>query len=155
MLERIVYDFLVKHLNDNAILYPRQFGFRRNHSTSAAIMNLVGDVLKAMDDKMMLLSVFIDLKKAFDMVPHKLVLEKLNKMGINGLELEWFSSYMHLRKQFVVINDKKSALANTTVGVQQGSLLGVLLFQLMINDLPKCLKFSTSILYANDTTIYV
>ena len=118
-------------------------------------MNLVGEVLKALDDKFMVLSIFIDLQKAFDTVPHKIILDKLQCLGLQGRELEWFESYMSKRRQFVSVNGTRSREMRLNVGVQQGSLLGVLLFQLLINDLPSSLKFCTSVLYADDTTLFV
>ena len=118
-------------------------------------MNLIGDTLKAIDDKMMLLSIFVDLCKAFDTIPHSTILSKLDKLGVKNTELQWFRSYMCNRQQYVNIGSHSLTKKDVTVGVQQGSLLGVLLFQILINDLPSSLKFSTSILYADDTTLYV
>ena len=103
----------------------------------------------------MLLSVFVDLRKAFDTVCHNVILEKLAAIGIKDCEYQWFVNYMSRRQQFTVVESYSSERKHTNIGVQQGSLLGVLLFQLIINDLPNCLKFSTSILYADDTTIFV
>ena len=154
ILERIVFNFMVKHL-DNNILYSRQYGFRQNHLTTDGIMNLVGEVLKALDDKFMVLNIFIDLRKAFDTVPHKIILDKLQCLGLQGRELEWFESYMSKRRQFVSVNGTRSREMRLNVGVQQGSLLGVLLFQLLINDLSSSLKFCRSVLYADDTTLFV
>ena len=153
VLERIVYNFLVNHLESNNIVYSCQFGLRRNHSTSDGIMSFLGNIMQAMDNKSMILSIFIDLKKAFDTIPHSIILDKLKTLGVKGTEFEWFSSYMSSRRQFVNLQNCKSDMNYTNIGVQQGSLLGVLLFQILINDLPKCLKFSTGILFADDTTI--
>ena len=155
VLERVVYNFTTKFLMDNKILYPRQFGFRRDHSTSDAIMNLVGDCLHAFEDKSMIMAVFIDLKKAFDTVPHSVILAKLAKLGVQNKELDWFRSYVSNRRQFTVHERCCSDDSEVTVGVQQGSLLGVLLFQILINDLPSSLRYCMSILYADDTTIYL
>ena len=94
VLEKVIYEQTVNYLNENNILYPRQYGFRSKHSTSDAIKNLVGDVIKAFDDKMMVLSVFIDLRKAFDTVSHLRILKKLECLGICDLELDWFKNYL-------------------------------------------------------------
>ena len=106
VLEKIVYQKLVEHLNINEVLYPHQFGFRKGHSTSDAVMNLVGETLHAFEDKSMVLSIFIDLKKAFDMVSHLVILVKLGKLGVSGTEYEWFTSYLTGRKQFVDLGGK-------------------------------------------------
>ena len=156
VLEKIVFQQLVEFLNINQVLYPRQYGFRRGHSTSDAVANLIGDVLKSFDDNLMVLSIFVDLRKAFDTVPHRLVWEKLEQIGVRDLELGWFKSYMSDRSQFVDLDGTQSDTQGCSdIGIAQGSLLGVLLFEIFINDLPKCLKHSQSILYADDTTIYV
>ena len=156
ILEKVVFDQLVAHLSKNSVLYPRQFGFRKKHSTSDVIMNLIGEVLKSFEEKFMLMSVFIDLKKAFDTVSHSVILNKLSKIGVNGKELEWFTNYITGRKQYVTMsNGVESSSSDISLGVQQGSLLRVLLFQLIINDLPNCLRYGTSILYADDTTLFV
>ena len=120
-----------------------------------AIANFVGDIVSSFDKSMMTLSVFIDLRKAFDSVSHKIILMKLEKLGIKGTALQWYTSYLSDCRQFVELGGHRSGSIDIEVGVPQGSLLGVLLFQILINDLPRVLKFSSSILYADDTTIYV
>ena len=155
VLEKIVYYNVTKHLDVNGILYPRQYGFWKNYSTSDAIMNFIGETLKALDSKQLVLSIFIDLKKVFDTVSHKRVLKKLEQLGIWNCELDWFASYLSNRKQYVDIDGSLSYQKNLSVGIPQGSLLGVLLFQILIDRLPRCLKFSQCILYADDTTIFL
>ena len=155
VLEKVVYKTLVQHLNDCNILYHRQFGFRPQHSTTDAVANFVGEVLQSLDTGNMILAIFIDLKKAFDTVNHQLILKKLECLGVEGTALSWFDSYLSGREQFVQIGNSKSKKSKLEVGVAQGSLLGVVLFQLIINDLHKSVKFSTTILYADNTTLLI
>ena len=155
VLEKHVYQALVRHLGDNNILFAKQFGFRKHHSTTDAIMSLVGEALKAFDRGMMVLSVFVDLKKAFDTVPHGLLISKLQLMGVTDVALTWFQEYLRNRQQFVSINGCTSPTRQVSIGVPQGSILSVLLFNLVINDMPNCVKFSTCVLYADDTTLFV
>ena len=97
--------------------------------------------------------IFIDLKKAFDAVDHRILLNKMRNYGIDGLEHQWFSSYLDNRKQFCKVNGVSSDLAEINIGVPQGSCLGPLPFLIYINDLPFALKRAKATMYANDTAI--
>ena len=155
VLEKIVYTRVVAHLENNKILYTRQFGFRKKFSTIDTIHNFTNEVLQAFECGNFMISVFIDLKKAFDSMSHEILVKKLEAIGVGDTELSWFKNYLSSRKQLVVLGRSESQMAGLEVGVAQGSLLGVLMFQIFINDLWKCLKYSTSILYADDTTIFL
>ena len=99
-------------------------------------------------------AIFIDLTKAFDLVNHYLLLDKLYAIGLSRNALLWFNSYLHNRKQCVVIQGSKSDLAVQEHGVPQGSTLGPLLFSIFINDLPSIFSGCNVQLYADDTVIY-
>ena len=155
VLERVVYSQTTQYFEENRLIYPKQYGFCKKHSTTDAIMNLTGDILKALDEGMMALTVFIDLRKAFDSVSHSIILEKLRLLGLTGLEYKWFESYLSNRQHRVMIGNQMSDLKNVSTGVPQGSLLGVLLFEIQINDICESLKYSQCMLYVDDTTLYV
>ena len=150
-----MYTRLVSHTEKNGTPFPGQFGFRKKHSTSDAFTLLVGNILNAMGEGFKLLSVFVDLKKAFDSVNHTIILRKLERLGVRGTALSWFASYLTNRQQCIMVGDCVSDFSSVDVGVPQGSLLGVILFQYHIDMLRCCLRFTSSILYADDTTIYV
>ena len=155
VLEKIVYYRVVSHMEKHNILYDKQFGFRKHHSTNDAVGVFISDLLKGWDNEMTVISIFIDLKKAFNTVSHKLILKKLELLGIENAKLGWFRSYLTNRMQITKVNDETSEPCVINTGVPQGSLLGVLLFQLLINDMTQVLKHSNCLLYADDTTIYV
>ena len=97
------------------------------------------------------LAIFIDLKKAFDTVNHKILLKKMEHYGVRGTSNIWFSNYLSNRVQFVCIEGVKSEKNEIICGVPQGSVFGPLLFLLFINDLPNATEFLT-LLFADDTT---
>ena len=98
----------------------------------------------------------IDSRKAFDSVDHKSLLNKLDVNGFSALSLSWFKSYLSNRTQQVVINNSSSNIGDVVCGVPQGSILGLLLFLLFINDLLLSLKNSpiSVDLYADESTLY-
>ena len=101
------------------------------------------------------LTIFLDLKKAFDTVDHDILLRKLRAYGIRGKAGDWFQSYLNNRKQFCSLNGQQSKARDATCGIPQGSCLGPLLFIIYLNDLEKCLKFSRASIYADDTSITI
>ena len=97
----------------------------------------------------------MDFSKAFDTVPHDLLLRKLNFYGIRGIVNEWFSDYLSDRSHVTEIEGAKSTPAKVIMGVPQGSVLGPILFLLFVNDLPNFSDILTSILFADDANIYI
>ena len=153
--EKIVFNRLSKYLTDHSILHSNQFGFREKLSTSMALLELIDKLTEAADNKLTSIGVFIDLAKAFDTVNHKILLCKLEHYGIRGIPLSWFHSYLTNRKQFVVINKFSSDCAQITCGVPQGSILGPILFLLYINDLNSASKVLQTIMFADDTNLFL
>lgn len=111
------------------------------------------------------MGLFIDLSKAFDLVDHDILLQKLSTMGIRGVALSWFKSYLSNREQIVKIEsfDKRTRIASMNhsgrkfvrFGVPQGSILGPILFSLYVNDLGTNITTGNTVLYADDTSIFI
>ena len=150
----VVYKRTLHFIQTNKILNNNQYGFREKYSTINAITALTSDVIKALENKDSVLSVFMDLSKAFDTIDHQILLYKLEFYGIRGTPLKWFKRYLSNRKQYVKYNNSDSLQRDITYGVPQGSILGPLLFIIYINDLPFCVEHCKTILFADDTTIY-
>ena len=111
-------------------------------------------IKKTIDDGMFGIGVFKDLQKAFDTVNHSILLKKLEHYGIRRVALDWFSSYLSERKQYVLINGHSSEKLAISCGVPQGSVLGPLLFLIYISDLPNVSRYLSFFLFADDTNIY-
>ena len=113
----------------------------------------IGEVLNHPEKSLYNLTIFIDLKKAFDTVNHKILVRKLNHYGIRGLPLKLIESYLSNRKQYVYINATASNLLSINMGVPQGSTLGPLLFLIYINDLLVVSTLTATKLFADDTCL--
>lgn len=96
------------------------------------------------------MALFIDMTKAFDMVDHKLLLEKLFNAGFRGIIYKWFESYLMDREQRVIVNGKFSNSLKLKNGVPQGSVLGPILFLVYINSLLKQKFIGSPIAFADD-----
>ena len=92
IFEKVMFTYVIEFLDENNIPYEYQFVFRKNHSTSHAIITLVERVTKALDTGKYVVGVFLDFKKAFDTVDHAILLRKLKCYGIKGNILNWFTS---------------------------------------------------------------
>ena len=97
----------------------------------------------------------VDVKKAFDSVPHDTLVMKLERdFGISGPLLDWIKSYLKNRQQFTIANGVKSGMLPVSFGIPQGSVLGPTLFALFTNDLPTSVKTGSVYMFADDTSIY-
>ena len=99
--KKVVYNRIYKYLTNHNLLYNNKFGFRRNHSTYMALIQLVNNIISAMDNRESTAGVFLDLSKAFDTIDHHILLNKLDHYGIIGHSFNWASSYLANRKQLV------------------------------------------------------
>ena len=151
--ERLAYNRLLNFLLKNNALFKYQFGFRDQHSTELALILLIDKITSAIDNNEFTLAVFLDLSKAFDMVNHSILLNKLEHYGIRGVPLQWFRSYLNERKQYVSFNGTDSTSLDIKCGVPQGSILGPLLFLIFINDLHNASKSLFFILFADDSNL--
>ena len=157
VLERAVADQVMDHLSRNGLHEIFQSAYRPHHSTETALIRVHDDITRAITQGKVVLLVMIDLSAAFDTVDHQLLLSSLSGMGITGVALQWFSSYLSGRSQTVAVKDAHSESKVLDCGVPQGSVLGPILFNLYTASLGRLLhncgvKYH---MYADDTQVYL
>ncbi len=126
-----------------------QYGFRTDHSTECASLELVDRIIVEMDK----MNIFLDFSKAFNTLDHKILFDKFEHYGVNGISLRLIESYLTNRKQYVEIDGSNSDMLSLTTSVPQGSILGPLLFIIYINGIAKATKLFDFSIYADDTTL--
>ena len=123
-----MYNRLHNFLTEHNILSMNQFGVRKNYSTFLALMNLVDNISKNIDEGNYSIALFLDFSKPFDTIDHTILLDKLCRYGIRGVTLNWFKHYWNYIKLFLSYNNTTSVSMKVTCGVPQGSIIGPLLF---------------------------
>ena len=153
ILEKLMFKRLNTFLEKEKLIYNLQFGFRQKYSTNHALLSMTQQIKDTISKGNISVGVFIDFQKAFDTVNHKILLRKLEHYGVRGVALNWFSSYLTKRKQYVSVGGATSSITLIEHGVPQGSVLGPLLFLLYINDLNNCIRHSIVRHFADDTNL--
>ena len=155
-LERIVHNTLMSHVIENGMVLDRQFGFRPGSSTLEAVLAATREWHASLEKQQSVGCVYFKLSKAFDSLPHKLVLESLSRCGVSGPLMEWFKHYPFGRWQRVVLDCVTSGRVRVQSGVTQGSILGPLLYIITVDSLLRqSFSLGTSIsMYADDIALY-
>ena len=155
-LDKVFEKCLARQLSDyfSSILSPFLSRYRRGYSCEAVLLHLIEDWRNALDNKCVVGAVSMDLSKAFDMIPHNLLLAKLAAYGVAPVSLPLLYSYLRDRSQRVRIEDVTSDVVVFSKGVPQGSVLGPLLFNIFLNDLFHFINRANLSNYADDNQIY-
>ncbi|VDI67542.1 Hypothetical predicted protein [Mytilus galloprovincialis] len=154
-MEHIIFSSIMNYLDNNNLLSSYQYGFRKNHSCEQQLINTTEDLARIRDNKSQADILILDFSKAFDTVPHRHLVHKLRKKGIDKYTVNWIDNWLQNRKQTVLLDGFKSHPATVRSGVPQGTVLGPLLFLLYINDIGDNLTTGTSIrLFADDCLLY-
>ena len=151
--EKVVHSQLYDYLDRNRLIYKHQSRFALYVQLLPALRPAQMTGTENIDTGKYTSLIFIDLKKAFDIVKSWYFIEKARKIRNKGLKLIWFTSFLQGRKQLCSVNSTSSNINDIRCGVPQGSSLGALLFLISINDLLLCLSQGTFAMYADDTAI--
>lgn len=152
LLEKHVANHLYEFLTCHDLIATRQSGFRPKHSCETALHLMVDEWVEHMFKSEVVGVLYIDFCKAFDLVDHDILLEKMKRYNFSNDSLSWFSSYFSDRKQCVKINKTMSDQLPINTGVPQGSIMGPLSFLLGVNDLPLEDSLEELALFADDAT---
>ena len=132
IFEKIVDRHVMNSLNDNNILSRYQYGFRAGKSTQQAIFDFTKSIYSALNHEKLMGALCLDVAKAFDCINHKILLQKMSKIGFDANSILCFKSYLS-RSQCGKYNNNISSELQVKTGIGQGTLLGPLIFILYIN----------------------
>ena len=153
IMEKFVRDQLVAHLREQNLLSTKQYGFITGRSTTTQLLYYLDECVNKTVDGGVVDAIYLDFSKAFDTVPHRRLLGKLEAYGIHGNLLIWIRGFLDRRTQEVVVNGAKSATAPVLSGIPQGTVLGPVLFVIYINDLLDNIS-SSGLMFADDTKLF-
>ncbi len=156
ILERIIRHTLVSYLENNDLMNCTQHGFRKGRSCISALIEVYDNMMQSLADPEVdcVDMIYLDFAKAFDKVDHHILLRKLKSLGITGKLGIWLSSFLLDRSQFVQIPGGVSGTGTVTSGVPQGTVLGPVLFLILISDINSNIETCKISSFADDTRLY-
>ena len=153
VIEKCVFTQVYSYFEKHKLLYESQYGYRKQHSTETACLDLIDKIYQQLDNNQIPFCLFLNLSKAFNTLDHIILIAKLKYYGLDESAITWFQSYLCNRFQYVEVDGIKSEPRRVNTGVPQGSILGPLLFIIYMNDINHASNIFQSILYADDTSL--
>ena len=153
IMEPMVRSVVLTHLLENDLLSKRQYGFINGRSMTLQLLHFLEMCNQLLVQGKVVDTIYFDFKKAFDMVPHKRLLAKLESYGIKGKILDWIRAFLIGRNQSVLVNGELSSSGSVMSGIPQGNVPGPILFVVYINDILENIR-SDGFIFADDTKIF-
>jgi ribonuclease P/MRP protein subunit RPP40 len=153
VFEKVIRNYIVKFLDETNAFNANQHGFRVGRSCLSQLLTHYDNIICLLENGVNVDTVYLDFAKAFDKVDHSIVIKKLSLIGIRGKVLSWIESFLTNRTQKVMVNGFLSEPAPVISGVPQGSVLGPLLFLILIGDIDRDIAESFISSFADDTRL--
>ena len=154
VVEKLIAKQMINYLKETNYFDNLQSAYKGSHSTITALLNVTDDIYECLENSELVFLVLLDYSKAFDCANHRLILAKLKAAGFRSDALDWVFSYLNDRKQKVCTSGGESGWSSVVNGVPQGSVLGPLLFTVLVSDLKDAIKRGRYHMYADDTQLY-
>ena len=153
VFEKVLRNQIVQHIEENNLLNPNQHGFRAGRSCLSQLVQHYDKVTKLLEEGKNVDVIYLDFSKAFDKLDFKITISKVEELGITGKLSRWIQSFLTGRQQSVCVSGQLSSEQAVPSGIPQGSVIGPLLFLILLGDIDSNVQHSAVSSFADDTRV--